>query len=210
MSIIVTGSTGGIGSCIQSKLVSANIDVIALTRDLCDLNDATSVCSMSNIDGLIYCAGINIPAEYKSVSLENMTNTMQTNCLSFVSLCQSINFNEGANIIAIGSLYATETRAGRLAYTMSKHAMLGAIKTLAIEMSKCKIKINMISPGFVLTPLTEKNNSVDRIQQLQNSIPLGMTTPNDIAEICEFLVTKNHSITGQNIIIDGGYSLLGI
>jgi NAD(P)-dependent dehydrogenase (short-subunit alcohol dehydrogenase family) len=68
----------------------------------------------------------------------------------------------------------------------------------------------MISPGFVLTPMTTKNNTQNRINELQEKIPLGITMPQDIADICVFFLKQNKSITGQNIIIDGGYSLLGI
>jgi 3-oxoacyl-[acyl-carrier protein] reductase len=158
---------------------------------------------------MIYCAGINNPCQYKYLSEENIQQTMQTNLFSFINLCQQVNFNAGANIIAIGSLYATETRAERLAYTVSKHGMYGAVKTLAIEMAQNKIKVNMISPGFVLTEMTKQNNTEDRISYLQNKIPLGMTLPEDIANMCYHLLF-NESITGQNIIIDGGYSLIGI
>jgi 3-oxoacyl-[acyl-carrier protein] reductase len=93
---------------------------------------------------------------------------------------------------------------------MSKHALLVAVKTLAIEMSHKKIKVNMVSPGFVDTPLTRKNLSKEKINYLNANIPLGLTTPESIANVCKFLITQNEAITGQNLIIDGGYSLIGI
>jgi NAD(P)-dependent dehydrogenase (short-subunit alcohol dehydrogenase family) len=209
MSIIITGSSGGIGSSIQSSCIAAGFDIISLNRQIHDLKSDIYF-NANNINGLIYCAGINNPCEYNNLSIENIKETMQINCFSFVSLCKSLGFNQGANILAIGSLYSTSTKIGRLAYTMSKHAMLGAIKTLALEMAPNKIKVNMISPGFVLTPMTTKNNTQNRINELQEKIPLGITMPQDIADICVFFLKQNKSITGQNIIIDGGYSLLGI
>jgi 3-oxoacyl-[acyl-carrier protein] reductase len=90
---------------------------------------------------------------------------------------------------------------------MSKHAMYGAVKTLALEMAENNIKVNLISPGFVDTNLTRKNNTKERIDFLQNNIPLGLTTPEEIAKICLYFVRGNKFITGQNIIVDGGYSL---
>ena len=89
---------------------------------------------------------------------------------------------------------------------MSKHALLGAVKTLALELSSAHIKVNMVSPGFVDTEMTRKNNSKERIAELNSFIPLGLTQPEEIANMCLYLITKNHSITGQNIVIDGGYS----
>lgn len=208
MKIILTGSTGGIGEAIYNKCNSQGHTIIAPSRSECDLSKKINT-HYTDIDALIYCAGINNPSDYRNLSEDNIQSTLKVNIISFIEMCQHIEFNNGANILAIGSLYATETRSGRLAYTMSKHAMYGAVKTLAIEMSINNIKVNMISPGFVLTKLTEKNNTPDRIDYLQKHIPLGMTNPSDIADLCNFLLTNN-SITGQNIIIDGGYSLIGI
>lgn len=208
MNILLTGQTGGIGSAIRDLCLEDNINIIGLNRNDCDLSQKINT-KYTNIDGMIYSAGINKPAQYQDVSIENILETMKINSIAFVELCQKIEFNHGANIIAIGSLYATETRAGRLAYTMSKHSLYGSIKTLAIEMAPQKIKVNMISPGFVLTKLTMVNNTPERIKHLEQNIPLGMTPVSEIAKMCKFLL-HNQSITGQNIIIDGGYSLVGV
>ena len=208
MKIILTGSTGGIGSSIAHRCSNINIDTIEISRDNCDLSKNIKYTN-KNIDGLIYCAGVNDPKPYYEYTEIDLQNTFKINALAFVELCQNIKFNREANIIVIGSIYATESRAGRLAYTMSKHALYGAVKTLAIEMSSNRIKVNMISPGFVSTNLTKKNNSIERLNFLNQSIPLGMTETSDITDMCIFML-KNRNMTGQNIIIDGGYSLLGI
>lgn len=208
MRVILTGSTGGIGSCITNKFKSNGIETIEISRENCNL--ATTVkYKNDNIDGLIYCAGINNPKPFSEITEKDIQDTLQINTLSFIELCKNIKFNQSANIIAIGSIYATASRSGRLAYTVSKHGLYGAVKTLAIEMSINNIKVNMISPGFVLTDLTKKNNSQERINFLNETIPLGMTEPSDIADLCFFML-QNRNITGQNIIVDGGYSLLGV
>lgn len=208
MKILLIGHTGGIGSAIYEYCIKDNIDVILLDRKECDLSKAVNV-DYKNIDGMIYSPGINIVEPYQNVSVDNIIDTMKINSIAFVELCQKINFNNGANIIAIGSLYATETKAGRLSYTMSKHSLLGSVKTLAIEMSSRRIKVNMISPGFVLTKLTALNNPPERIKYLEENIPLGITPASEIGRVCRFLL-DNESITGQNIIVDGGYSLVGV
>ena len=93
---------------------------------------------------------------------------------------------------------------------MSKHALYGAVKTLAIEKSEDRIPANLVSPGFVDTTLTRKNLDKNRIELLNSSIPLGLTTVWDIADFSLYLIMHNKAITGQNIIIDNGYSLIGI
>ena len=91
---------------------------------------------------------------------------------------------------------------------MSKHALHGAVKTLAIEKSP-EVLVNMVSPGFVDTPLTKQNLSSKEIKELNNKIPLGLTDAWSIADFLLYMIKHNKSITGQNIVMDGGYSLIG-
>jgi NAD(P)-dependent dehydrogenase (short-subunit alcohol dehydrogenase family) len=206
MKILITGSTGGIGSNICEHLEKNNIEVIKLKIDLSEDFDL----NIDNIDGLIHCAGINYLSSFKGIDYENFNKILQVNSISFIKLCQKVKFNKKANIIAIGSLYATSVKPDRMMYSFSKHALLAAVKTLALEMSNDKIKVNMISPGFVDTPLTRKNNTQTRIDQLDSIIPLGLTDADEIAKMCLYLLKENKAITGQNLIIDGGYSCLEI
>lgn len=210
MKIFLTGGSGGIGNAIKTTLQSNNIEVISPTSQELDLNDDFNVDEYPLLDGFIHCAGINNVNLHDKVVSNDMFNSYKVNTISFIELCNKLKIKDKSNIIAIGSLYATQTKQGRSSYTMSKHALLGAVKTLAIEMSPKKIKVNMVSPGFVDTPLTRKNLSKEKINYLNANIPLGLTTPESIANVCKFLITQNEAITGQNLIIDGGYSLIGI
>jgi len=204
MKVAITGSTGGIGNVICDILEKNNIDVIKLQIDLSNDFDI----ELPELDGLIHCAGVNYISEYQDINFDNFEKLININSLSFLRLCQKLKFNHGANIIAIGSLYATSVKPRRMMYSFSKHGLLSMVKTLALEMAYNKIKVNMISPGFVDTALTRKNNSPERIQQLDNLIPLGLTFPEEIAKMCKYLIVENQAITGQNIVIDGGYNCL--
>lgn len=205
MNIVVTGTSRGLGHYVKQLLVGNKINVIDINSSTIDLSKPF-VSDFQNVDGLIHCAGVNILKSHKSITKEEFDRVFNVNAYSFLSLCQQIKFNDNSNIVALGSLYSFITKEQRLQYTVSKHALLGMVKTLALELSPKKIKVNMVSPGFVDTEMTRKNNSAERINELNSMIPLGLTNPQDIAEICLFLVSKNNSITGQNIIVDGGYS----
>ena len=209
MKVILTGSSGGIGSAILQELRDNEIDVVEINSKEIDLSKDFEIKSVP-VDGLIYCAGINRVNVHDEISDQDMIDIMNVNTFGFTRLCKKVQFNDGANIVAIGSLYATETRVGRLSYTMSKHAMFGAVKTLALEMAFNRTKVNMVSPGFIDTELTRKNNTIERIEQLNNNIPLGLTSASEIAKISVYLMKQNNAITGQNIIVDGGYSLVGV
>ena len=204
MAILLTGGNGGIGSVILNTLKNNNIEVISPSSSELDLKGNIDVTNYPKLDGFIHCAGVNILKPHDKVTADDLQHIFKINTFSFIELCGKLSFKSGANIIAIGSLYATSTKENRLQYTMSKHALLGAVKNIALEKSLNNIKVNMISPGFVDTSLTRQNNSIERINYLNQNIPLGLTDPLEIANFCLYLIKYNNSITGQNINIDGG------
>lgn len=208
MIIFLTGGGGGLGSIISKALKKEGIKVIEPNSKELDLNSEFKV--DYKVDGFIHCAGVNHIKRHNNITLEEFTNLFNINTYSFVKICGQLKFTPGSNIIAIGSLYATNTKENRIQYTMSKHAMYGAVKTLALETSLDDIKVNMVSPGFIDTKMTRKNNSADRINYLEKNIPLGLTDPWEIANLCVYLIKNNKAITGQNILVDGGASLKGI
>ena len=203
----MTGASGGIGSEIKSILLENSIEVIELTSKEYDLSSDIMFPEIS-CDGFIHCAGINILNKAAHMEDETFLKVFKVNTLSFLNICKQLKFNEKSNIVAIGSLYSFLVKPERLNYSISKHALLAAVKTMALEMSDQKIKVNMVSPGFVDTKLTRLNNSQERIEELNQLVPLGLTNANEIAKICLYLVKENQAITGQNIVIDGGYSCL--
>jgi NAD(P)-dependent dehydrogenase (short-subunit alcohol dehydrogenase family) len=207
MVVFLTGGNGNIGKVIKDKLVKQGIEVIAPSSNDFDLIK-TMPQYLPNLDGFIHCAGIHEVTSH--LEAKNFNQILKVNAVSFVELCSSLTFSKGSNIIAIGSLYATETREGRIQYAMSKHALLAAVKTIALEKAFQNIKVNMVSPGFVDNAMTRKNNTQERIKHLQKATPLGLVDAQQIAELCLYLLTKNTAITGQNIIVDGGYSLVGV
>jgi 3-oxoacyl-[acyl-carrier protein] reductase len=94
---------------------------------------------------------------------------------------------------------------------MSKHALIGAARTLAIEYGARNVMVNTVSPGYVDTKLTRQNNDAATIERFRLGIPLRrLAAPEDIAEVCSFLCsTRNRYLTGQDIVVDGGFTCGG-
>lgn len=212
MRIFLTGGRGGIGSAISRTLKERGIVLVEPTSEKLNLDspEFEHFQDLTEYDGFIHCAGVNTLCDYNSLDSHDFYSLFNINTLSFVSLCSRLNIKRGGNIIAIGSLYATETKERRIQYSMSKHALLAAVKTIALEKGSHGVPVNMVSPGFVDTPMTRKNNTQERLDFLSQNIPLGMVNSEEIANMCLYLITQNKAITGQNIVIDGGYSLKGI
>ncbi len=212
--VFITGGNGDIGSSIVEIFKINGYEVVSPNSKELDLRDSKLIKEYfnhnNNFDIFIHCAGINNPSIIEDLDFNNIKETMQINTFSFYEILktlipyQKIN---GGYILAISSLYGQISRAGRTAYAMSKHALIGLIKTAAIELGKYNIKVNALSPGFVDTNLTRKNNNDEKIKIINESIPLGsIAKPTDIANVSYFLCSeKNTYITGQDITVDGGF-----
>ena len=76
------------------------------------------------------------------------------------------------------------------------------------DLAKYNILINTVSPGFVLTDLTKKNLSEQEMKDLRDQIPVKrLATTSDISSVVLFLLSDlNQYLTGQNIIVDGGFT----
>lgn len=212
--VFITGGNGEIGSSIVEIFKNNGYEVISPNSKELDLRDSKLIDEYfnhnNNFDIFIHCAGINNPSLIEDLDFNNIKETMQINTFSFYEILKKLMLyqkNNGGYILAISSLYGQISKAGRAAYTMSKHALIGLIKTAAIELGRYNIKVNAISPGFVDTNLTRKNNDSNKIKFLEEGIPLGnMAKSTDIANVAYFLCSeKNTYITGQDITVDGGF-----
>jgi 3-oxoacyl-[acyl-carrier protein] reductase len=221
MRALLLGASGAIGSAVLHKFLKEDpsIEISALSSDRLDLSDPRSVnqffdANGTNWDVVVYSAGWNKPKNIQDVTDSDIDKAMQINVLAFIEIMQQCiyywgNGNEG-RVVAIGSLYGNCARQDRLAYTTSKHALLGAIKSLAIDLAPYNVLVNSVSPGYINTPMTNKNNTEGQLEVIKGKIPLNrLGTPEEVADLVYFLCTQNTYITGQDFVIDGGYSAGG-
>lgn len=212
----MTGGNGGIGSAIREKFQKEGHEVISPSSKELDLNNSKDIQTYfqkngNNFDVIIHSAGYNNPLNIEEISLDEFNKTQNINVTSLLTICQQIipHFakQKFGYIIGIGSLYASISREGRVAYTSSKHALTGLIKTLTLELGKYNILCNTVSPGFVDTKMFRANNNEEKRTYLASKIPLNrLAKPEDIADIVYFLASpQNHYINGQDIIVDGGF-----
>lgn len=165
----------------------------------------------ARIDVCINNAGINRINFITETALEDWEDIMKVNLrapfLIVQKLIQKMQENLYGRIINISSIFGLLSRERRCAYSMSKYGLRGLTVTGSIELARYNILVNTVSPGFVLTDLTKKILSEGEIQQLCQQIPAGrLATPDEISRVIIFLASSlNTYLTGQNIIVDGGY-----
>ena len=169
---------------------------------------------IKQIDIFINNAGINIIKPFKEYSRDEYYKLLNINLNAPFFLLQNvipkmISQNYG-RIVNISSIWSNITKVNRSLYSTSKAALVGLTRSLAVENAKHNILVNAISPGFTKTELTASSLSHKEIEKLLIKIPAErLATPKEIANLTLFLCSElNTYLTGQNILIDGGFSIV--
>ena len=91
---------------------------------------------------------------------------------------------------------------------IDKGGLIGFTKSVALDLAPFNILVNAVSPGFVDTDLTRQVLGVENMEKLRDQILQGrLANPSEIAKVVQFLCSDlNTYITGQNIIVDGGFT----
>jgi NAD(P)-dependent dehydrogenase (short-subunit alcohol dehydrogenase family) len=217
--VLVLGGRGDIGSAIANRFASAGHDVLAVGRADFDLTQPESIERWfdrphSPIGVLIHSAGLNHPKRFAELTDAEIRECFAANVEGFLQVARhaipELVALQG-RIVVLSSIFGFLSRIGRLPYAMSKHALVGVVKTLALELADEGVLVNAVSPGYIDTSLTRANNDDATIARLTSSVPLRrLGSPEDVAEAVYFLgSTHNRYMTGQDVVVDGGFSIDG-
>ncbi len=182
-----------------------------------------AVRSFSSLDILVNNAGVQYVAPVEDFPIDQWEKIIQVNLSSAFYLCRKalpvMRKNNWGRIINIASVHGLVASEGKSAYVASKHGIIGLTKVIALETAQSFITCNAICPGWVHTPLVEKqidaqakeqnislNESAKRlIQEKQPS--LEFVTVEQIGEATVFLALPAASqMTGTTLTIDGGWT----
>ena len=189
---------------------------------MADLSDSQNVCeaakqineTIGKVDGIVNCAGISTTLPFKLVSREKLEEFMAANVYSAIEISRELSkvkfMNSGGSIIFMASIMGCVGDVGKTIYSMTKGALIAASRSLACELAKRQIRVNCISPGAILTPINENLPHMadpEKRSLLEDKHLLGLGLKSDIANGVIYLMSDaSRWITGQNIVIDGGYT----
>ncbi len=242
---IVTGGGSGIGAAITHALARAGYQVSVLGRQRakledvcmsvdrlvpieCDVGDGESVASAfaeasaksGAIGLLVNCAGIAPAAAFEKTSDEVWEQVWRTNVLGAIHTMRAVLPDMRGlpfgRIVNIASTTSFKAYANMSAYTVSKHALLGLTRSLALELADTAITVNAVCPGYADTAIIRRSISAimnksglteaEALARFTRVNPQGrLISPDEVAETVLWLANKNtRSITGQAIVVAGG------
>tara|TARA_B100001057_G_scaffold453721_1_gene498763 strand:- start:369 stop:1097 length:729 start_codon:yes stop_codon:yes gene_type:complete len=236
--ILITGSNAGIGKSIVRLLEKEKCTVIATTRKKIKKNkknifyynlDVTSEnqwkellnfikLKFGRLDCLINNAGIRVSGKIENTSLELWNDIISTNLTSIFLGCKYslplLKKGKKASIVNLTSITGIRGVKNMVAYSASKGAIVTLTASLALDLSKYKIRVNAIAPGAVDTKMVwslKKEINSDKIfnERMKEAHPIGrIATPEEIANAVIFLAGEKSSfITGITLPVDGGRSI---
>jgi NAD(P)-dependent dehydrogenase (short-subunit alcohol dehydrogenase family) len=227
---VVTGATRGIGYAIAERLIKDGIEVIATgtsedgnyPNGACNypvdfLNDSSlkafvEYLKQQKIDILVNNAGINKIDEFSNIEIDDFDRILKVNLRTPFLLCQAViphmKENSWGRIVNFTSIFGNISKEYRASYSSSKFGLDGMTVALASEVSEMGILANSVGPGFIDTDLTRKVLGEKGIAEVQSRIPIKrLGQANEIASLVSWLVSnENTYISGQNIMIDGGFT----
>jgi 3-oxoacyl-[acyl-carrier protein] reductase len=168
--------------------------------------------SFPKIDVLINNAGLNKHNSVEDIITEEWNDMMAVNLTAPFKLIREVSprmiKNSYGRIINIASIFSKIGKERRTCYTATKFGIDGLTLGVSNDLSRYNILVNTVSPGFIMTDMTRKNLSTKEIKELTQQIPakrIGQVE--DISHAVAFLASNlNTYITGQNIVVDGGFT----
>lgn len=231
---LVTGAGKGLGRAIVQAFSDSGANVIAVARTQKDLDSLTAECenveawamdvlsddfitrveNLKTLDIVVNNAGGNSPEPMIEVSDENLDFMLDLNVRAVFRTARAgarvmTRNGHGGCIVNMSSQMGHVGSPGRTVYCMSKHAVEGLTKAMAVELASDNIRVNSVAPTFVETPMTAKmfedkafKDFVDRM------IPLGrLATAEEVASAALYLASPAaNMITGHSLKIDGGWT----
>ena len=162
------------------------------------------------IHGLVNIAGINKDAFFNMITFQDMLDTFQVNFFSQIIFTQYIvklmqRKQTKGSIVFTSSITAFDGNEAQTSYGASKAALVGAMKTMALELGKTGIRVNAVAPGVIQTPMTEALDQAIIDNKVRKMDMPRMGTAREVADMFLFLMSDlSGHISGQTIRVDGG------
>lgn len=175
---------------------------------------AEAVKASGTVDILVNSAGVALLDSALEISADMWDATISINLTASFRMAQAagrVMTEKGyGRIINLASQASVIALDRHVAYCASKAAVVGMTKVLAMEWARSGVTVNAVSPTVVETPLGKKAWAGEKGEAMKAQIPVGrFAQPEEVAAMIAYLAGENAAmVTGENLLIDGGYSMV--
>ena len=217
--LLIFGSTGTLGGAILDKYRAEKWDVTCAVRKVvndCDIQLplTSGVLGSKKFDAVVFAQGANVNGSAMQTGTKELNELFEANVTviaeSVSTLMGANAINEGGRVVILSSLWEQFTRQEKFAYSVTKAAVGGLVRSLAVDLGRQKkILVNGILPGIVNSPMVARTLSPEQIANVVSQTPIGeLATPVDVANsVYMFGSPLNTGISGQSIFVDRGFSV---
>ncbi len=174
--------------------------------------DAKSFNSLPQFDAVVWAQGLNLNdsiVEYKEHEFDEVFNANVKFVVSTLSSLLTLkSVRPGAKICIVSSIWQDAIRPNKLSYSVSKSALSGLVKSVALDLSSQEMFVNAVLPGVIDTPMTRGVLTENQVLSVGERTNFGrLIRPEDLANVIFFLCSDlNSCITGQSIVADLGFA----
>jgi NAD(P)-dependent dehydrogenase (short-subunit alcohol dehydrogenase family) len=222
--LLIFGGTGALGTAIAQKFSGEGYEVIYGVRTITDTKVQFQVPLTTGpvpdllkgqlFDAVVFAQGANINDSVITSSVEDLNRLFEAN-VSFISentkaLLSHNLIKQKGKIVILSSLWEQLTRQDKMAYTVTKAAVGGLVRSMAVDLGNAKgILVNGLLPGIVETPMSRGLLSAKQMENIEAQTPgHKLTVPTDVANATYLLGCEdNTAISGQSLFVDYGFAI---
>lgn len=218
---LVFGATGALGGSVVDQLKSEGHTVVTAGRASssgCEISIdssdwAASLGQDGKFDGVVWAQGINGAGTVLTTSREDLLEALEANVIFIQVTLQQMVQNKllakPSRGVVISSMWQEHARANKFAYLVSKSALAGLVKSIAIDLASIGFSINAVLPGVIDTPMTRANLTSEQIGQIEADTLGGkLAMPRDVAQNISWLLSpQSHGLTSQFLTVDNGWTI---
>jgi NAD(P)-dependent dehydrogenase (short-subunit alcohol dehydrogenase family) len=236
--VLVTGAAGGIGGAVARKLAAAGTLVSGTDRGAApavwpghwtagDLADpalhATLAAAGEGLDGVVLAAGVLDDAEWDVITPDSALRLLNINLVSPYFLLRALlpRLAAGSSVVVVGSIAGLRGSPATPFYAASKAGFRNLAASLALLLQPRGIRVNVVAPGLIDTPLTDALNvtlaerrgvSIDTVvADRAAQIPLGRAgSADEVADTCLYLLSRQSSYVSGSTLFSTGGVLAGV
>ena len=220
---MIFGSTGTLGKATLEKFeaqgwkITCGVRKVVNPRDVqlpFDIQTAPARLEGKSFDAVVFAQGANLNGSVMENPREQLEELFEANVTmiaeTIAAMMKHDLIAQGGRVVIISSLWEQLTRQEKFAYSVTKAAVGGLVRSLAVDLGRAKgILVNAILPGIVMSPMVERTLSPQQIANVVSQTPGGkLATPVDVANAIYLLGCEtNTAISGQSIFVDQGFSI---